>query len=82
MQLNAYRLTKCFEWILQESVQFFLWEQRMRKAAELLEQDKHLMVMDIAFKVGYKDQGAFTKAFKRLYGIIPKRIRSQPNKNT
>jgi AraC-like DNA-binding protein len=80
MQLNAYRLTKCFEWILQESVQFFLWEQRMRRAAELLEQDKHLMVMDIAFKVGYKDQGAFTKAFKRLYGIIPKRIRSQPKK--
>ena len=28
-------------------------------------------ILDIALSCGYEDQGAFTRAFKRFYGITP-----------
>lgn len=47
---------------------------RLTRAAQLLEQS-HLPLAEIALAVGYGDQSAFTRAFRRTYGRAPARYR-------
>jgi AraC-like DNA-binding protein len=52
----------------------FLTEVRMRRAAALLgATDDH--VKEIARRVGYREAGAFTKAFRREYDTTPSEYR-------
>jgi AraC-like DNA-binding protein len=46
---------------------------RMTVAADLLEQGWH--IADVAHKVGYENEFAFAKAFKRVRGVAPGRLR-------
>ena len=34
--------------------------------------DKHLSFTDIALLLGYSEQSAFTRAFKRWFGVTPR----------
>jgi AraC-like DNA-binding protein len=44
----------------------------MQKARQLLDHvEPQTTILDIAFACGYEDQGAFTRAFKRFYGVTP-----------
>jgi AraC-like DNA-binding protein len=36
-----------------------------------LSEDTQTTILDVALSCGYDDQGAFTRAFKRFYGITP-----------
>lgn len=48
----------------------YLTEYRMQKAAELLRAG-HLPLKELASKVGYESEAAFSKAFKRIIGTPP-----------
>ncbi len=48
----------------------FIQSMRMKRAAQLLEQDK-ITVSQICFKVGYKDPKYFSKAFTKHHGMSP-----------
>ena len=55
-----------------ETPQSYITNIRMQKARHLLDNNSpQTTILDIAISCGYEDQGAFTRAFKRFYGITP-----------
>ena len=74
--LNRSYFGKIFKEALGKSPQEFLLNYRMVKAAELLKLTK-LSVGDISSAVGYDNQLHFSRAFKNIYGITPKKWRTE-----
>lgn len=55
-----------------ETPQGYITNIRMQKARQLLDHvEPQTTILDIALDCGYEDQGAFTRAFKRFYGVTP-----------
>lgn len=69
-------LNQVFQKELGVSIQKFLIDFRLHKAASLLV-DTANSVGDIGKWVGYDDQLAFSKAFKKKFGVSPKYFRTQ-----
>ena len=59
------------------SVWEFMVRVRMVRAGELLRQPDHLPIGEVAQRVGYQSEAAFTKAFKQLTGLAPGKFRQQ-----
>ena len=53
----------------------YLAEQRMERAARLLAKDD-MPLAELGLSVGYGDQSAFTRAFRRRHGVPPARYRA------
>lgn len=68
-------LNYIFQNELNVSIQKFLMEFRMHKAANLLVSTT-LSIKEIASRVGYNDQLAFSKVFKNKFGMSPKNYRT------
>ena len=69
------RLNSAFQKELNLSVQRFLIDFRMHKAANLLV-NTTMSVKEIADHVGYSDQLVFSKAFKKKFEMSPKNYRT------
>lgn len=55
-----------------ETPQGYITNIRMQKARHLLDHvEPQTTILDIALACGYEDQGAFTRAFKRFFGVTP-----------
>jgi AraC family transcriptional regulator len=52
----------------------FVVARRVERAKELLRRRDRLPLADIAAEVGFSDQSHFTRHFKRLVGVTPKRF--------
>lgn len=46
-------------------------EVRLKKAAEMLQQDSKASVTDIAQKVGFSTSQYFARCFKKMFGMQP-----------
>lgn len=68
-------LNAAFQKELNLSIQRFLIDFRMHKAANLLVSTT-MSVKEIAAHVGYRDQLVFSKAFKKKFGLSPKNYRT------
>lgn len=56
-----------------KSISIYLREFRLKKAYELLQQEKK-MVSEVAYQVGFSDLAYFSKCFKSFYGISPSKV--------
>lgn len=74
--LNRSYFGKIFKEAVGKSPQEFLLSYRMVKATELLKLTK-LSVGDISSAVGYDNQLHFSRAFKSVYGVSPKKWRTE-----
>lgn len=74
--LSASRLHALFISELGQSPQKWLAERRIRKAQELLVRTE-LSVVELALRMGYADQSAFTKAMRRVTGQTPAAYRRE-----
>ena len=74
--LNRTYFGKIFKEAIGKSPQEFLINYRMIKATELLMLTK-LSIGDIGSAVGYDNQLHFSRAFKSVYGISPKKWRTE-----
>lgn len=72
--VNRSYLTSIFKQKLNISPQEFLLNFRLDKACQLLTHT-NLPINEIAKSVGYPDPFAFSKIFKKVYGISPKKYR-------
>jgi len=59
-----------------ESVSIFVRNIRLKKAAEMLKQQKH-SVTEIAYNVGFNQTQYFSKCFKEVFGMTPSEYRGQ-----
>jgi len=69
--LNRSYFSNLFKGLLNISPEKFLIQYRVNKACELLKQHSNLRIADISRSVGYEDQLAFSKTFKKIKGFSP-----------
>jgi AraC-like DNA-binding protein len=54
----------------------YIRQLRLRQAADDLIRYPHMMVMEIAYGLGFKSASVFTRAFRRDYGMAPQDFRN------
>lgn len=74
--LDRSYLTKLFKTSTGYSPQEYLISFRMKRAKKLLA-DAHLPIQHVSYSVGYNDQFAFSKAFRKAVGVSPSLYRQK-----
>lgn len=74
---NRNKLSALFQQRCGYSVMYWLREQRLKKAAELLRYSD-MSVCFIALETGFSDSANFCHAFKRKYRLSPRKYRCAP----
>ncbi len=73
--LSKYHFHRVFHSVVGEPVAEYIRRRRLKEAAsELVTTDNK--IVDIALKYQFSSQEAFTKAFKRIYGVPPREFRT------
>jgi AraC family transcriptional regulator len=74
--LSPYHFSRLFTARMGRSVMAHVRGRRLVRAARRLCDEPALKLVDLAFDCGFESQEAFTRAFKRLFGVSPGRFRS------
>ena len=73
--VSEYNLQRIFNFLTNISLAEYIRKRRLKEAAsELITTDNK--IVDIALKYQFSSQEAFTKAFKRIYGVPPREFRT------
>lgn len=70
-------LKRLFKRYLSTTYTDFYNEERLKKAYEIICSNKSEKLQDIAQKLGYKNAGYFSKAFKKAFNFFPHEIRDK-----
>lgn len=73
--LSPYHFSRLFTARMGCSVMAHVRGRRLARAAHRLVEDPGLALVDLAFDCGFESQEAFTRAFKRMFGVAPGRFR-------
>lgn len=73
---SSYHFSRLFTARMGHSVMSHVRGRKLVKAAQRLLADPSLKLIDLAFDCGFESQEAFTRAFKRTFGVAPGRFRS------
>ncbi|MBL3658450.1 AraC family transcriptional regulator [Fulvivirga sediminis] len=71
---SPFHFHRIFKALTQEPFLAYVKRRRMEKAAALLMRS-HTSITGIAYEVGFADNAAFSKAFKKHYGVSPSQFR-------
>lgn len=69
--LNRTKLQYCFKKVYGNTIFGYITDLRMDLAKELLLEDRHFKIAEIARKIGYKNPNHFSAAFKKKFGELP-----------
>lgn len=72
--LSAYHFSRLFTIHMGRSVMTFVRHLRLVDAAKRIATQPELKLMDLALESGFQSQEAFTRAFKRTFGVSPGRL--------
>jgi transcriptional regulator GlxA family with amidase domain len=70
LAISPRHLERCFKETVGTSIKAFWTDRRMEHAARLLRQPG-VAVTDVAVRVGYASPFAFSRTFKRRFGVAP-----------
>lgn len=73
---SSYHFSKIFMYLTDMPLHTYIRNRRMTLAAYDLE-DHSKKVIDIALKYGYESPTAFNRAFKKVHGIAPSKVRKK-----
>ena len=73
--LSPYHFCRLFTSYVGRGVMAHVRGRRLVKGARLLLEHPETRLVDLAFHCGFDSQEAFTRAFKRLFGVAPGRFR-------
>ena len=73
--LSPYHFARRFKESTGLSPHQYVIARRIEWAKELLRGEEDLSLAQVAARVGFWDQGHFTRHFKRLVGVTPRRFR-------
>ncbi len=74
LHINESYLSKLFKKEMDTNFSDYLNSVRIKRSKELLK-NSDMSILDIALYVGYDNQSYFTKVFKKMTGITPKKYR-------
>lgn len=70
--LSPFHFARLFTATRGESVMAYVWRRRLQWAAErIAEAPEDIRLIELALGCGFESQEAFTRAFKRLFGVAP-----------
>lgn len=75
--LSSYHFSRQFSARFGISPIAYVREQRLTTAADRLSRDHSLSLINLAFDTGFDSQEAFTRAFKRRFGVPPGQFRRE-----
>ncbi|HEX2594101.1 MAG TPA: AraC family transcriptional regulator [Rhizomicrobium sp.] len=75
--LSPYYFSRAFTVRLGESVMGYVRDRRLEKAAMRLMSAKPPALIELAFDCGFESQEAFTRAFRRRFGVPPGQFQRQ-----
>ena len=78
--ISRTQLYRKFNSVLNITINDFIKQLRLKKAAELLLQEEY-NVSEVAYKVGFKEVSYFRKCFKKLYKYSPSEYKAMANGN-
>jgi AraC family transcriptional regulator, transcriptional activator of the genes for pyochelin and ferripyochelin receptors len=79
--VNQTKLKAAFRQVIGKTIYEYILHCRMERACELLLTGDY-RVTEVAYRVGYEYPANFTAAFKRMYGLLPKRwVKSRTGEN-
>ncbi len=70
MHYSEYHFHRTFLYFVGDTVTSYIRKRRLSKAAELLAYSNKKL-LDIALECGFGSHEAFTRAFRKMYGILP-----------
>jgi AraC family transcriptional regulator len=73
--LSPFYAARLFGVFQGESLIAYARRRRLQNAAELLADGEGVRLIDLAFDAGFDSQEAFTRAFKRAFGVAPGQFR-------
>jgi len=73
-KMSQSKFKKLFKQLFGESPYQYYLKMKMNKAMNLLAK-KDLSVSDVGYLLGYKNLSQFSKAFKKIYNILPKEVK-------
>ena len=73
--LSPYHFARRFKESTGLSPHRYIIARRIERAKELLRGEEELTLAQVAARAGFWDQGHFTRHFKRLVGVTPRRFR-------
>lgn len=71
--LSKYHFLRCFQQAYRQSPFEYVQSKRLEYAKRVL-QNKHSVIKDIASQCSFSDLAAFSKAFKRKFGVPPSAV--------
>jgi len=74
--LSPFHFSRLFTARMGRSVMAHVRARRLVRGARRLCDEPDLQLVDLAFDCGFESQEAFTRAFKRVFGVSPGRFRS------
>ena len=74
--LSPYHFSRLFTARMGRSVMAHVRGRRLVRGARRLCDEPDLQLVDLAFDCGFDSQEAFTRAFKRVFGVAPGRFRT------
>lgn len=74
-RLSPYHFSRLFTARMGRSVMAHVRGRRLVKAGQRLAADPGIRLIDLAFDCGFDSQEAFTRAFRRVFGVAPGRFR-------
>jgi DNA gyrase inhibitor len=74
---SPYHFHRIFTFIVNETPNNFLLRIRLEKAGQLLQDNEHDTIGNIAFQCGFSNISSFSRAFKLFFGVSAKDFRLQ-----
>ena len=74
--LSTFHFSRLFTARMSRSVMAYVRGRKLVRGARRLCDEPELPLVDLAFDCGFESQEAFTRAFKRVFGVSPGRFRS------
>lgn len=74
---SPFHFHRIFSAVVNEPLYVYISRKRIEKSAAILCADKQKTIASIAFEMGFSTNAAYSKAFKKFYGLSPTQFRAE-----
>lgn len=79
MNLTRHQVSEILNNVLGTNFHQFIREYRIREAQMLIQTQKNMNILNIAYEVGFQSKSTFNAAFKKITGLTPMEYKNQVN---